>query len=109
LRSEAAGERDPPARWLLALLGLVSLGCGYYLGLALEHPLDALVFFLVAVVLVMIGTYLLFTTGSIALLKLLRKHKRLYYRPKPFVAIAGLLSRMLPNEVGLASICIVLH
>ncbi|HBG09283.1 MAG TPA: hypothetical protein DDX25_04560, partial [Firmicutes bacterium] len=65
------GEREPRARWLLALLGLVSLGCGYYLALAIEHPLDALVFFLVAVVLVMIGTYLLFTTGSIALLKLL--------------------------------------
>jgi putative ABC transport system permease protein len=59
------------------------------LALAIEHPLDALVFFLVAVVLVMIGTYLLFTTGSIALLKLLRKNKRLYYRPKPFIAISA--------------------
>ncbi len=106
LKSEAAGEREPRARWLLALLGLVSLGCGYYLALAIEHPLDALVFFLVAVVLVMIGTYLLFTTGSIALLKLLRKHKRLYYRPKPFIAISGMLYRMKQNGVGLANICI---
>lgn len=106
LKAEAAGEWEPKARWLLALLGVFSLGAGYFLALAIEHPLDALVFFFVAVVLVMIGTYLLFTTGSIALLKLLRKNKRLYYRPRPFIAISGMLYRMKQNGVGLANICI---
>lgn len=106
LRAEAAGEREPKARWFLALLGLVALGAGYFLALTIHHPLDALVFFFVAVVLVIIGTYLLFTTGSIALLKLLRQSKRFYYRPRPFLAVSGMLYRMKQNGVGLANICI---
>ena len=106
LKAEAAGEREPKARWLWTLLGLASLSAGYFLALAISHPLDALIYFFVAVVLVMVGTYLLFTTGSIALLKLLRRSKRLYYRPKPFLAISGMLYRMKQHGVGLANICI---
>ena len=71
LQAEAVGEREPKARWFLALLGLASLGAGYFLALAIDHPLDALVYFFVAVLLVIAGTYLLFTTGSIALLSCL--------------------------------------
>ena len=99
LKAEAAGEREPKARWLWTLLGLASLSAGYFLALAISHPLDALIYFFVAVVLVMVGTYLLFTTGSIALLKLLRRSKRLYYRPKPFQAISGMLYRMKQHGV----------
>ncbi|HOM00538.1 MAG TPA: ABC transporter permease [Limnochordia bacterium] len=106
LQAEAVGEREPKARWFLALLGLASLGAGYFLALAIDHPLDALVYFFVAVLLVIAGTYLLFTTGSIALLKLLRRSKRFYYRSKPFLAVSGMLYRMKQNGVGLANICI---
>ena len=106
LKAGNMGEREPKARWLLALLGFLTLGTGYFMALSIAHPLDALLFFFAAVVLVIIGTYLLFTAGSIAILKTLRRSKRLYYRPKPFVAISGMMYRMKQNGVGLANICI---
>lgn len=106
LKAGNMGEREPKARWLLALLGFLTLGTGYFMALSIAHPLDALLFFFAAVVLVIIGTYLLFTAGSIAILKTLRRNKRLYYRPKPFVAISGMMYRMKQNGVGLANICI---
>lgn len=106
LRAARMGEREPKTRWALALLGLASLGVGYAMALTIEHPLDALVYFFVAVIFVIIGTYLLFVAGSIAFLKLLRRNKRLYYRPRPFIAISGMIYRMKQHAVGLASICI---
>ena len=68
--------------------------------------MTALAYFFLAVVLVMIGTYCLFTAGSIAFLKHLRTNPRYYYQPKHFTAVAGLLYRMKQNAVGLANICI---
>ncbi len=106
LNSQNAGEREPRAKWIISLLGLVTLGAGYYISIVTESPLDALALFFVAVILVIIGTYLLFTTGSIALLKLLKKNKRFYYKPTHFINVSGMLFRMKQNAVGLANICI---
>ena len=106
LRSASAGEREPRTKRLLALLGVVTLGAGYATALTVEDPFTALAYFFLAVVLVMIGTYCLFTAGSIALLKHLRNSPRYYYQPKHFTAVAGLLYRMKQNAVGLANICI---
>src|SRR5690554_301703 len=80
LRGGQVGEREPRTRWLLALVGFASLGAGYYLALIVDNPLTALMMFFVAVLLVMLGTYCLFVAGSIAVLKLLRRSKRFYYR-----------------------------
>ena len=101
-----AGEREPKTKWVLAILGLLSLGAGYYIALTIENPLTALVYFLFAVILVIIGTYMLFTAGSIALLKILRKNKKYYYKTKHFTSISGMIYRMKQNAVGLANICI---
>ena len=101
-----AGEREPKTKWILAILGLLSLGTGYYIALTIENPLTALVYFFFAVILVIIGTYMLFTAGSIALLKILRKNKRFYYKTKHFTSISGMIYRMKQNAVGLANICI---
>ena len=106
LHSASAGEREPRTKRLLALLGVVTLGAGYATALTVEDPFTALAYFFLAVVLVMIGTYCLFTAGSIALLKHLRNSPRYYYQPKHFTAVAGLLYRMKQNAVGLANICI---
>ena len=106
LRSASTGEREPRTKRLLALLGVVTLGAGYATALTVEDPFTALAYFFLAVVLVMIGTYCLFTAGSIALLKHLRNNPRYYYQPKHFTAVAGLLYRMKQNAVGLANICI---
>lgn len=106
LRGGQQGEREPKARWLLALVGFVTLAGGYYLAQWVQNPMTAIAFFFVAVLLVIAGTYLLFTTGSIAVLKLMKKNKGYYYRPRHFVAVSGMLYRMKQNAAGLASICI---
>ena len=101
-----AGEREPKTKWILTILGLLSLGTGYYIALAIKDPITALVYFFFAVILVIIGTYMLFTAGSIALLKILRKNKKYYYKTKHFTSISGMIYRMKQNAVGLANICI---
>lgn len=106
LRSDCAGEREPKTRWLLVLLGLMTMGGGYILSWKVQNPVEALVLFFLAVVLVMIGTYCLFTAGSVAVLKALRANPSYYYQTRHFTAVAGLLHRMKRNAVGLANICI---
>lgn len=106
LKGGNVGEKEPKVKWLAALLGLICLGAGYYLAVTIENPVDALVLFFIAVILVIAGTYLLFVAGSIALLKLLKKNKRYYYKPKHFIGVSGMIYRMKQNAVGLANICI---
>ena len=106
LRGEQMGEREPKTKWLLILIGALSLGAGYYIALITESPLQAFSRFFLAVLLVMVGTYSLFTAGSVGILKLLRGNKNFYYQPRHFTAVSGLLFRMKQNAVGLANICI---
>lgn len=106
LHAQNAGEREPKGKWLLALLGFICLFIGYYIAITTESPLSALSLFFIAVVLVMAGTYFLFTAGSIVILKILRWNKKFYYKTKNFTAVSGMLYRMKQNAVGLASICI---
>lgn len=106
LHSDSAGEREPRVKWPLVVVGLLTLLGGYFLALTVKTPVDALALFFVAVFLVIIGTFCLFTTGSIAALKALRRNKRFYYHPKHFTAVSGMLYRMKQNAVGLANICI---
>ena len=106
LRGNNTGEREPKAKWLMALLGFICLSIGYYLAITTESPIKAITIFLLAVILVMAGTYLLFTAGSIVILKFLRRRKSFYYKTGNFISISGMLYRMKQNAVGLASICI---
>ncbi|MCI8541873.1 ABC transporter permease [Acetatifactor aquisgranensis] len=106
LRAGNVGEKEPRTKWFLALAGVLVLAGGYYIALTVKNPIASLVLFFVAVILVIVGTYLLFTAGSIALLKSLRKNKRYYYRTKHFVSVSGMIYRMKQNAVGLANICI---
>lgn len=106
LRSENTGEREPKAKWILAIAGLICLGIGYYIAITTDNITEALSMFLVAVLLVIFGTYCLFMAGSITILKLLKKNKNYYYRTNHFVAVSGMIYRMKQNAVGLANICI---
>ena len=106
LRGNNTGEKEPVAKWLMALIGFICLGVGYYLAVTTESPIKAITIFLLAVILVMAGTYLLFTAGSIVILKFLRRRKSFYYRTGNFISISGMLYRMKQNAIGLASICI---
>lgn len=106
LHSDSAGEREPRTKHLLVIFGLLTLGGGYFLSWKVQRPEEALALFFLAVVLVMIGTYCLFTAGSVAILKALRSNPGYYYQTRHFTAVAGLLHRMKQNAVGLANICI---
>ncbi len=106
LKGGNIGEKEPRTKWLMAIIGLVSLAAGYYIAVTTENPVAALSLFFVAVVLVMTGTYCLFTSGSIAILKMLRKNKRYYYKKRHFISVSSMLYRMKQNAAGLANICI---
>ena len=106
LKSENVGEKPPKANWILALIGVVLLAGAYYLAVAVIDPLSAMLMFFIAVVMVIIATYLLFISGSVALCKLLQKNKKYYYKTKHFVSLSSMIYRMKRNGAGLASICI---
>ena len=106
LHSENTGENPPRANWLLGLLGFLLLGAAYFIAVSITNPLDALVAFLFAVLLVIAGTYLLFIAGSVLFCRLLQRSKRYYYRANHFVSLSSMIYRMKRNGAGLASICI---
>lgn len=106
MRSEHQGEKPPRANWVLGLLGVVLLGYAYYISLTIQDPVAALGWFFVAVILVILATYLLMVTGSVLLCRVLQKNKRYYYRPEHFVSVSSMAYRMKRNGAGLASICI---
>src|SRR5699024_9760960 len=100
------GQREPKGNWLVALLGLGTLGSGYYIALTTNDVLGSLMNIFIAIFLIVIGTYLLFLSLSIFILKALQKNKRIYYKKNNFLSISGMLHRMNNNAVSLASIAI---
>lgn len=106
LRSENAGEKPPKANILLAIVGVVLLAAAYYISCTIEDPMSALSLFFVAVIMVIVATYMLFTAGSVALCKLLKKNKNYYYKTRHFVSVSSMAYRMKRNGASLASICI---
>lgn len=106
MRSASAGEREPKSNWPMAILGILALGGGYAIAVFTNNAGMAFALYFPAVILVIIGTYALFTAVSIMALKALRKNKRYYYQPRHFIGVSGMLYRMRRNAVGLANICI---
>lgn len=106
LRSENAGEKPPKGNWFLALLGVLLLSTAYTIAVLLKDPIAALVYFFIAVILVIIGTYLLMISGSVIFCRILQKKKGYYYKPEHFVSVSSMVYRMKRNGAGLASICI---
>ncbi len=106
LHSENAGEKRPRANWLLAILGIVTLGGAYFLAVSIDDPVAALAWFFVAVIMVIAATYLLFIAGSVVFCYLLQKRPGYYYKTKHFISVSSMIYRMKRNGAGLASICI---
>lgn len=108
LHSENTGEKLPRFSGLWGIAGVIILAAAYYLAVSIEDPLSAMVMFFVAVLMVIIATYLLFSSGSVFLCRLLRKNTGYYYKANHFVSVSSMTFRMLRNGTGLASICILL-
>ena len=107
LKSEKAGEKAPKANWLLGLGGAIILAIAYYKAVTIVSPLDAIMVFFVAVIMVIVATYLIMIAGSVLLCRILQKNKKYYYNPKHFVSVSSLVYRMKRNGAGLASIAII--
>ncbi len=106
LHAEKSGEKEPKTKILLCIVGLLSLGIGYYLALTISDVLAAIGLFLIAAILVMIGTYCLFSSVFLAVLKLLKKNNKFYYQKNHFINLSSMLFRMKQNAVGLSNLCI---
>lgn len=106
LRSETVGEKPPKANWFLGILGILLLSGGYAISLLIKNPLAALFGFFIAVILVIVGTYLTMISGSVLFCKILQKNKKYYYKVNHFVSVSSMVYRMKRNGAGLASICI---
>lgn len=106
LRSEQTGEKPPGSNRILACVGLALLAAAYYMAVVIRDPMDALIWFFVAVVMVIAATYMLFVAGAVTACRLLQKNKAYYYKTNHFVSISSMVFRMKRNGAGLASICI---
>lgn len=106
LKGEKEGEKEPKSNVFLFLLGVALVGSGYWISVTIADPLAAITQFFTAVLLVIVGTYFLFTAGSIFILKAMKKNQKLYYRPRAFISISGMLYRMKQNATGLANISV---
>lgn len=106
VKSEQTGEKPPKGNWIFGILGVLLLGGAYYISLSIKEPLQALTLFFVAVIMVIIGTYLVMISGSVLFCRLLQKNKKYYYKPNHFVSVSSMVYRMKRNGAGLASICI---
>lgn len=107
MKAESMGEKPPKGNWVLALAGVGLLAAAYWLAVSVNNPLDALLWFFAAVLMVIVATYLVMIAGSVRLCQTLQRSKGYYYRPKHFVSVSSMAFRMKRNGAGLASICII--
>lgn len=108
MKSENVGEKPPKANYIFGIGGIVLLAAAYYLSITIEQPLAALLWFMIAVIMVIIGSYLVFISGSVTLCRVLQKNKGYYYKKNHFISVSSMSYRMKRNGAGLASICILL-
>lgn len=106
MRAENVGEKPPRGNWFLGIVGAALLIGAYVLAVNNKDPVAALGLFFIAVIMVILATYLLFVFGSVLLCRVLQKNKRYYYKPQHFISISSMTYRMKRNGAGLASICI---
>ena len=106
MQSENYGERPPKANWILGIGGFALLAAAYYIAVSVSDPLSAMVWFFVAVIMVIIATYMVFVAGSVMLCRILQNNKKYYYKANHFISTSNMAYRMKRNGAGLASICI---
>lgn len=106
LKGHSVGEKKPKGSLIILLFSLATLGAGYYISLTMDSPISSLPAFFIAVLLVIIGTYTLFISGSLYIMQTLKKNRKFYYRPENFISLSGIMSRIKQNAVGLANISI---
>ena len=98
MKTENAGEKPPKGNWLFAILGVLILGGAYYIAITVKNPVTAILLFFIAVLMVILATYLLLVTGSVKLCRVLQSNKGYYYKAKHFVSVSSMAFRMKRTE-----------
>ena len=106
LRSENLGEKPPKGNIFIGIVGILLLGGAYWLAVSIKDPIAAMLMFFIAVIMVILGTYLTMIAGSVSFCRILQKNKKYYYKPSHFVSVSSMAYRMKRNGAGLASVCI---
>lgn len=106
MKSESVGEKPPRVNWVLAFIGILLLAVAYIFAISIKKPITVLPMFFLAAGMVIIATYLIFTTVSVALCRILKNNKKYYYKPSHFISVSSMAYRMKRNGMGLASICV---
>lgn len=106
IKSESTGEKPPKANWLFGIAGIVLLAVAYYIAVTIKEPIQAITLFFVAVIMVIVATYLIMISGSVLFCRILQRKKSYYYKPNHFVSVSSMTYRMRRNGAGLASICV---
>lgn len=106
IKSENTGEKPPKANWLFGIAGIVLLAVAYYIAVTIKEPIQAITLFFVAVIMVIVATYLIMISGSVLFCRILQRKKSYYYKPNHFVSVSSMTYRMRRNGAGLASICV---
>lgn len=106
LKGGSFGEKPPRANWALGISGVIVLASAYTIAITIENPLGAFTWFFIAVLMVIVGTYMIMICGSVLLCRIMQKNKRYYYKPNHFVSVSSMSYRMKRNGAGLASVCI---
>lgn len=105
-RSKEEGEREPKGNIVLAISGLICLSIGYYLSISSSQISAVVVLyrFFIAVLFVIIGTYLFYISFMAWYLKFRRKQKKYFYTPEHFISTSQMIFRMKQHATGLANI-----
>lgn len=106
MRSENVGEKPPKGNWFIGIMGILILVVAYYISVTIQEPIQAILIFFIAVIMVIIGTYFTMISGSVVFLRILKKRRRYYYKTNHFISVSSMIYRMKRNGAGLASICI---
>lgn len=111
-KADQEHEKEPKSSVLIALLSVILIGFGYWL--ALQNlvtskawaTLGFMLTPLVILITVILGTYLLFNTLTVTLLKLSRKNKKSYWKGLNLIGTSQLLYRMKGNARTLTVIAV---
>lgn len=106
MRQSEEGEKEPKMKWISGLLGIGLLMIGYTIAVTVSSPIEAIFNFFIAVCLVIVATYFIFSSTSILFLKMLKNNKKYYYQPNHFISIANMIFKMKQHAYGLATISV---
>ena len=108
LKESKRRQSSKGLKGIYTLVGVVCLSIGYFIALQIKNPVDSLVYFFIAALFVVLGTYCFFLGILDIFLKFLQGRKSFYYEKNRMTAISGLLFRLRDQAMSLGSITVLI-